>query len=438
MVTLPEAFVESTRALMGEERFRRYLAAFDEEPPVSIRLNPRKGLEWKVESGKRKEESGEWKVESGEFASAIGWCPLGYYLAERPNFTFDPLLHAGCYYVQEAASMFIHHILTSPSIMADDPSPLTVLDLCAAPGGKSTCAIAALKEDSRLWSNEPIRQRASILSENIQKWGYPSCIVTNNYPGDYVRSGLMFDIIICDVPCSGEGMFRKDPMTIGEWSSQNVEKCWRLQREIVSDAWQCLKPGGLLIYSTCTFNTKENEENVRWMQETFDAELLPVATLPEWNIMGSLLPGFDGPVYRFIPGITRSEGLFVCVLRKSGKGRVESGKWKEERGEKKVERGKRKEERGKGLHVVFDGSGPLDEVVASCDLSYADAIRYLRGEAIMLPADTPRGLVMVTFMGHPLGPVKNIGTRANNLYPKEWRIKSTHIPTAYEAILRHT
>ena len=194
MVTLPEAFVESTRALIGEERFRRYLAAFDEEPPVSIRLNPRKGLEWKVESGKR-------KVESGEFATAIGWCPLGYYLAERPNFTFDPLLHAGCYYVQEAASMFIHHILTSPSIMADDPSPLTVLDLCAAPGGKSTCAIAALKEGTRMWSNEPIRQRASILSENIQKWGYPSCIVTNNYPGDYVRSGLLFDIIICDVPC---------------------------------------------------------------------------------------------------------------------------------------------------------------------------------------------------------------------------------------------
>ena len=302
-------------------------------------------------------------------------------------------------------------------------SSLKLLDLCAAPGGKSTCAIAALPEGSELWSNEPVHSRASILSENIQKWGYPNCHVTNNYPHDYVRSGMLFDIILCDVPCSGEGMFRKDPATIGEWSPQNVEKCWQLQRDIVSEAWQCLKPGGILIYSTCTFNTKENEENVRWIVETFDADIVPVETLPEWNITDSLLPGFDAPVYRFIPGITRSEGLFVCVLRKSGE-------WKEEKGKKNTIR------QTQGLHILppFTPTPSIHEA----DLDYTTAIAYLRGEAIVLPQSTPHGIITVSFMGYPLGQVKNIGTRANNLYPKEWRIKSTHIPKEYEAILRLT
>ena len=201
-------------------------------------------------------------------------------------------------------------------------------------------------------------------------------------------------------------MFRKDPATIGEWSLQNVEKCWRLQREIVADAWECLNPGGLLIYSTCTYNIKENEENVRWILETYDAEPVAIPTDPSWNITGSLLPGFDAPVYRFIPGITRSEGLFMCVIRKEG---VFSGC-------------ARKNIPLKSLTVDL----PEGEHV---DLSYQDALRYLRGEALVLPADTPRGIVTVTYRGIPLGPAKNIGSRANNLYPKPWRIKSTHLPS---------
>ena len=440
MVQLPEEFIQQTRELMGEERFARYLAAFDEEPPVSIRLNPQKvkgALELCSLATKGTQEG--WKVK-GEYHSPltthqVPWCPLGIYLSERPNFTFDPLLHAGCYYVQEAASMFIHHILTTHlSPLTTHPSPLKVLDLCAAPGGKSTCAISALPEGTQLWANEPVRQRASILLENITKWGYPDCTVTNSYPRDYARSGLTFDIILCDVPCSGEGMFRKDPQTISEWSLQNVEKCWRLQRDIVSDAWQCLRPGGLLIYSTCTFNTKENEENVRWMLEHCDADILPVETRPEWNITGSLLPGFDAPVYRFIPGITRSEGLFICVLRKRGE-------WKDERGKKNDLRQKQ------GLNILSPLTthhSPLTTHLSpltthhsplTSSLSYSDAIAYLRGEALTLPPDTPRGIVTVSFMGHPLGQMKNIGSRANNLYPKEWRIKSTHVPQEYQPVI---
>ena len=427
-MNLPEDFIRETRQLMGEARFNRFLGAFYEEAPVSIRINPL---------------SAAWRCQA---ADKVPWCSEGFYLSGRPQFTFDPLFHAGCYYVQEAASMFITHVLRTMSneklemsnndyLARHDSAPdsgyrsnhnysflithssLKVLDLCAAPGGKSTAMRTVLPKGSILMSNEPIPTRAQILLENITKWGWPDCIVTNNYPRDFRKAKMTFDLILCDVPCSGEGMFRKDPATISEWSLQNVEKCWRLQREIVADAWECLNPGGLLIYSTCTYNIKENEENVRWILETYDAEALTVPTDPSWNITGSLLPGFDAPVYRFIPGITRSEGLFMCVLRKFG--------GTEERGYG----GARYDYRQiKGLSILVPPL-PRTPVPPTIDLSYQDALKYLRGEALVLPADTPRGIVTVTYKGIPLGPVKNIGNRANNLYPKPWRIKTTHLPT---------
>ena len=416
MTQLPVAFTEKTRQLMGEERFERYLQSFEEEPPVSIRVNTLKMAE------------GSWKIED---ATPVPWCRNAFYLQKRPNFTMDPLLHAGCYYVQEAASMFLDEALKQmhTAYISHQPSairPLTALDLCAAPGGKSTLLRSALPKDCVLYSNEPIRNRANILLENVTKWGYENHIVTNNYPKDYRRSKLRFDLILCDVPCSGEGMFRKDEATIREWSEQNVEKCWQLQREIVDDAWACLNPGGLLIYSTCTFNTKENEENIRYFLEQYDdIEVVPVDVKPEWHITGSLLDGFHEPVYRFIPGITRSEGLFMCVLRK--------------RGEKREVRGERSDQRQKQERALTILS-PLTTLHSPLQvpLTYHQAIAYLRHEALVLPEETPRGLVTVCFQDHPLGLVKNIGSRANNLYPKEWKIKTTHISNDYEAILRHT
>ena len=416
MTQLPVAFTEKTRQLMGEVRYERYLQSFEEEPPVSIRVNTLKMAE------------GSWKIED---ATPVPWCRNAFYLQKRPNFTMDPLLHAGCYYVQEAASMFLDEALKQmhTAYISHQPSairPLTALDLCAAPGGKSTLLRSALPKDCVLYSNEPIRNRANILLENVTKWGYENHIVTNNYPKDYRRSKLRFDLILCDVPCSGEGMFRKDEATIREWSEQNVEKCWQLQREIVDDAWACLNPGGLLIYSTCTFNTKENEENIRYFLEQYDdMEVVPVDIKPEWHITGSLLDGFHEPVYRFIPGITRSEGLFMCVLRK--------------RGEKREVRGERSDQRQKQERALTILS-PLTTLHSPLQvpLTYHQAIAYLRHEALVLPEETPRGLVTVCFQDHPLGLVKNIGSRANNLYPKEWKIKTTHIPNDYEAILRHT
>ena len=402
---LPEDFKRETRLVMGDERFNRFMGAFDEEPPVSIRLNPRRHIPHST-----------FHIPHSTFHNPqerIPWCEEGYYLAGRPQFTFDPLFHAGCYYVQEAASMFVTHIIRS----VDIPTPKRALDLCAAPGGKSTALLSVLPDDCTLVSNEPISNRAQILLENITKWGYPNSIVTNNYPRDFRKAKLTFDLILCDVPCSGEGMFRKDPATIGEWSQQNVEKCWRLQREIVADAWECLAPGGLLIYSTCTFNLKENEENVRWILENFDAEALDIPTDPSWNITGSLLEGFTAPVYRFIPGITRSEGLFVCAIRKRG-GRNEDTLTKE------------KLEKTRCLKVLDPSNllPPSSILLPRINIDYPEALKYLRGEALVLPADTPRGIVNITYKGIVLGPAKNIGNRANNLYPKAWRIKTTHLP----------
>jgi len=366
MTKLPEEFITETRRVMGEERFNRFIGAFEEEAPTSIRLNPR------FIHGYRNDMQSSDSTSFLPACVKVPWCDEGYYLEGRPQFTFDPLFHAGCYY---------------------------------------------LPEGSTLVSNEPNPTRAQILLENITKWGYERCTVTNSYPRDFRKARQRYDVILCDVPCSGEGMFRKDAQAIGEWSPQNVEKCWRLQREIVADAWECLNPGGLLIYSTCTFNIKENEENVRWIIKEYDAELLSIPTEAAWGITGSLLDGFDGPVYRFIPGITRGEGLFMAVMRK--------------RGERSGKRTAMTPDKGiKTISIDLPASDIRQEI------PYSEAVRYLRGEALVLPADTPRGIVTLTYHGFPLGPAKNIGNRANNLYPKPWRIKTTHLPDQAPEVLR--
>ena len=406
---------------MGEDLFAQFLRGLGEEPPVAIRLNPLKCYYMPLDYERR-----------------VPWCDAGFYLNARPQFTFDPLFHAGLYYVQEASSMFIHEVLRQ--LVTE---PVLMLDLCAAPGGKSTTARTRLPHGSVLVCNEPVRHRAQVLSENMQKFGHRDVIVTNNLPRDFRKSKLKFDVVLCDVPCSGEGMFRKDEGAIREWSPQNVEKCWRLQREIVSDIWPQLSEGGLLIYSTCTFNTKENEENVRWICEELGAEMVTVDTQPEWNITGSLLPSFEGPVYRFIPGKSRGEGLFVAVMRKKGtisSSPVMSATYAAAQKSLRVLYAGVTTGTMKGRDLIPHPSLALlaalgKEDYPRVELSYQDAIRYLRGESITLPADTPRGFVIVTYYDIALGFVKNIGSRANNLYPDGWRIKSTYVPAEPPAVL---
>lgn len=401
MTQLPIDFTDMARRTMGEERFDSYLKAFETDAPVSIRLNPEKAKEFTAD-GER-----------------VPWCRNAYYLPQRPNFTYDPLLHAGCYYVQEAGSMFLDTVMQQ---WVPD-APVVMIDFCAAPGGKSLLARTALAAGSVMFSNEPMRNRANILAENVEKWGYADHFVTNNFPRDYRRAKMIADVVLCDVPCSGEGMFRKDEATIREWSMQNVEKCARLQREIVADAWSCLADGGLFIYSTCTFNTHEDEENIQWMMDELGAEVLPVKVDAAWNITGSLLDGFSQPVYRFIPGISKGEGLFLCVLRKGGA-------WQQGHSLKSLRKSQQ------NLNIIYCPKAQPDMV--KVEVNYQQAMAYLRHEAITLGADVPRGMVGICFEGHLLGLAKNIGNRANNLYPKEWKIRTTYIPNEYETILRHT
>ena len=416
---LPADFEQYTRRLMGEKLFAIYLNGLSEEAPVSIRINP-------------------FKCPSDVFIplqdSIVPWSEYGYYLTHRPNFTFDPLFHAGLYYVQEASSMFHEHVIRQ--LMKEFSfNNLNVLDLCAAPGGKSITIRSVLPDESILYSNEPNRTRAQILMENMQKWGHPNVIVTNNYARDFQKARLLFDIVIADVPCSGEGMFRKDQHSIQEWSVQNVEKCRNLQREIISDIWPCLKPNGFLVYSTCTFNARENEENVNWIAEELGADYVTIDTKEEWGITGSLID--EHPVYRFIPGKTRGEGLFVAVLKKRSDDEMfqnihpKTSYLRVMTDEQPLSSNKKKDipPHSKALSIRLDR-----QEFPNVEINYSQAISYLRKEAIVLPIETPKGIVLLTYQDIPIGFAKNIGNRANNLYPTEWKIKSTHIPE-HETIL---
>lgn len=413
-MNLPKEFITYTSALFGAEMWQRFLSAFEGETLTSIRLNP-----WKMP-----------KEQIFENATPVPWCKNGFWLNKRPNFTLDPLLHAGAYYVQEAGSMFLDQVLREHI-----KTPVLALDLCAAPGGKSTLMRAVLPSGSMVVSNEVDRKRANILLENMQKQGHADVLITHNYPQDFNKTHWLFDLILVDAPCSGEGLFRRDKEAIKEWSLNNVLFCQKRQRQILSDIWPCLKEGGFLIYSTCTFNTRENEENVKFIKEELGAEILPVSIKPEWHITGSLLKDWQEPVYRFIPGTTKSEGLFMAVLRKKGSASNSAI----------LPQSARKHAlANKLIHLLYDGKAlpeqkgkeeiptaaqalslnfPKDKY-PQVDLTLEQAQHYLHREALILPKDTPKGFVIVCYQNQALGFVKNIGDRANNLYPKNWAIKN--------------
>lgn len=449
-MNLPDAFIQQTRALTGAGEYDKLAASLLQPSPVSIRLN-----------------NGKPFIAPPAEADRVPWCADGYYLASRPAFTFDPLFHAGCYYVQEASSMFAGQALRQYTT-----GVVRALDLCAAPGGKSTLMRSVLPGGSLLVSNEVIRSRSQILAENVIKWGHPGVAVTNNDPADFARLPHFFDIVLADVPCSGEGMFRKDPGAVSEWSPANVEICAQRQRRIIAGVWPSLKPGGLLIYSTCTYNTKENEENIGWIREELGAEVLPLDTPSGWQVTGNLLNG-DFPVYRFLPHKTKGEGFFLAVLRK-GDEELRQAKYRPA-GKKKNTAAIRfpgqwlchpeeykfalngslitafptslsdemellqnhlrvvhhgitlGEAKGKDIipaHSLAMSTELNRDAFTSGDVSSEQAITYLRREAILLDANVPKGYVLLTYKNVPLGFVKNIGNRANNLYPNEWRIRS--------------
>jgi len=291
-IRLPELFAERMRMQLGPQ-WEGFCRSLGEEPVVSVRLHPER---WKGELPRER----------------VPWCPAGYYLERRPQFTLDPWFHGGAYYVQEAASMFPEQAFRNLRL----PSPALVLDLCAAPGGKSTHLLSLLSPGDLLVSNEVIRGRTAVLVENIAKWGYPNTVITCSDPARFGSLGPLFDLVVADVPCSGEGLFRKDPASLKEWSAPNAGHCSLRQKRILAEAWKCLKPGGYLLYSTCTYNPAENEENIEWLGSHPGAFPVEIPVPPEWNAETLRKGAFAG--YAFYPHKTRSEGFFMAVAGKRG------------------------------------------------------------------------------------------------------------------------
>jgi len=448
-----QEFINILSAILPDEERLALLDALAGTPQVSIRFNP-----FVPDAARLVRESLGYRP-----VGMVPWAENAEYLDERPQFTLDPLLHMGCYYVQEAASMFLEQ-----AVRRCVNGPVHALDLCAAPGGKSTLLASLLPEGSLLVCNEIQRGRAQILAENMTKWGRPGVVVTCNTPKQIGDSNLMFDLIAVDAPCSGEGMFRKDEGAVADWSLQNVEMCAARQRQIIDDIWPALKPGGHLIYSTCTFNRHEDEDNVRWITEKYGASVIPIEVSPEWNIAGSLTEG-NLPVYHFMQHRTRGEGFFLCLLRKpEGSFREVSlrpfktgsdvpalcREWLAPSGGYEFfikdnsvyavpsDLAPAMRQAAQELYALVPGievavlkgrdwipahalamSGALNkDAFCNVEVSRRQALDYLHCDAIHLE-DAPRGIVLLTYMNIPLGFAKNLGNRANNMYPQEWRIR---------------
>lgn len=451
MTSFPSAFEERMKIMLKEEA-EAFFQALQTEPPVSIRINL------------AKLSSGQISNIIPDVSRQVDWCEEGYNLNNRPIFTLDPCYHGGAYYVQEASSMFLKQVLQQilPA------KAMRVLDLCAAPGGKSTLLASALSTDSLLVANEVIRSRASVLKENVIKWGHDKIIVTNNDPADFTSLDGLFDIILVDAPCSGEGMFRKDPQAIEEWNEGNLQLCSARQKRILSDVWPALKEGGFLIYSTCTYNPGENEEILEWMLNKYSCKSIKI----EHTFNSITLANSTAYGYRFYPHKTLGEGFFIgCIQKTEATPAYRSRNKKTQRKETSVLPetirtfiskpeafyGYTNEQTlgflpcfhretieilEKELRILYKGCECAEIIgkkirylhplalyhglrTENCTLYEADrntALTYLKKEDIP-PFGSNATWILVSYKGIPIGWCKNLGNRLNNYYPKEWRIR---------------
>lgn len=438
---LPQKLLDSLKNTKGFdiEAFEKVHASG--EQVTSIRLNPAK------------------QSEISNLKSPIGWTQYGYYLETRPSFTFDPDFHAGLYYVQEASGMFLEQVF----IQLIGNRTLKVLDLCAAPGGKSTHIQSMLSKDSLLVSNEVIKSRANILKDNIIKWGSSNVMVTNNDPKDFAKLEGYFDVIVVDAPCSGSGLFRREPEAIEEWSENNVQLCSQRQQRILADVWPALKENGILIYSTCSYSKEEDEDIVNWLLKELPIANCPLRIDPSWGITES------AGGYRFWPDKVKGEGFFIACFEKTEETNEVAIKTKN-----KIDLATKKETELTSewiqpddlrfvkhqqtvyawpeplvndfnwllqqLKVVYSGikvgelvrdklipdhalatSDRVNTSVPRVELSHENAIQYLQRKE--LQPDMPgKGWQLVTYRGHPLGWINVLPNRVNNYYPKEMRI----------------
>ena len=446
------------------------VAGFDKEAFIQVHENGGQVTSVRVNGAKMSMGNRQLAIEQflSPMAEKIPWSANGYYLPERPAFIFDPLIHAGAYYVQEASSMFLEQALTQTT---DVSQPLRVLDLCAAPGGKSTLLQALISADSLLVSNEVIKSRAAILEENSIKWGGANVIVTNADPTTFERLPNFFDVIVIDAPCSGSGLFRREREAIGEWSEQNVDLCYQRQQRILAAVLPALKEGGVLIYSTCSYSKEEDEHIADWLMDTFSVDSLPLAIDTSWGIVETQSNKHRAYGYRFFPYKVKGEGFFIGCFRKQdgGSSAIKPPKKSLLQKASKSETGivqpwlqpgapvqlwKQKEELlafpqqlEKELLTIVDTvyvrragiaigkiagndlipdhalalSTIIDPAIVAVTLKKEDALQYLRREEVSLSAGH-KGWTLVQFEGYNLGWVKVLPNRINNYYPQSWRI----------------
>jgi 16S rRNA C967 or C1407 C5-methylase (RsmB/RsmF family)/NOL1/NOP2/fmu family ribosome biogenesis protein len=434
------------KSLLGAD-YQSFITSLREETPVSIRINPRKNRQFDLEK--------------------VAWNSEGFYFPSRPVFTLDPLFHAGAYYVQEASSMFIAEAVRQTVDLA---KPLKIMDLCAAPGGKSTLLASLLNDESLLVVNEVIKNRLGALKENLEKWGFPNYIVANQDAEEMIDLEGFFDVVLVDAPCSGEGLFRKDPNAMNEWSEDAVNRCSARQKRILQAAAMLVKPNGILLYSTCTYNQKENQQNVKYLTQHFDYQQVSLDIPAEWNIVER------DESYQFFPHKVRGEGFFLSVFKKNNgweaekKGKIKLNKvhrkqveilskWLEnpEKFEFFERASSNKQDkiivaipttltteyavilrslqkRSSGLEIgQFKGddfipthdlalSVAINKNLPAIELSKEDALRFLKRENMGIQPEL-NGWLLARYEGLNLGWMKIIGDRINNYLPREWRIR---------------
>lgn len=442
---LPPALLTSLQGLNGFDTDAFTAAHLQSAPVTSIRLNPLKPAEL----------SADWVM------SQVPWCAEGRYLSARPSFTHDPYLHAGAYYVQEASSMFVQFLLSQ---LFEKDAAINILDLCAAPGGKSTL-LAGYFQQALLVANEVIRSRVPILIENLIKWGTPHSIVTNNDPAQFSQLPGFFDLMLVDAPCSGSGLFRKDPSVVEDWTDEQVQLCGRRQHRILEDVLPALREGGILLYATCSFSPEEDEHITRWLIREMDMEAVAINIPNDWGIVEAEFPGS----FRFFPHLLQGEGFYISVLRKKSSADFFAGR------EVSLDKITPKDEQVFRTHFKLDTAQALFvqagtvrllpqqhqqalSQLAAClyirragvelgelkgkdlipshewammwgkkegwpiiSVDYEQALAYLGRQVLELPLE--KGWNLLSYRNSILGWVKKAGNRLNNYYPSEWRIR---------------
>jgi 16S rRNA C967 or C1407 C5-methylase (RsmB/RsmF family)/NOL1/NOP2/fmu family ribosome biogenesis protein len=460
---LPESFLQQLKADLGDE-LPAFLQALEEKPPVSIRFNPFKN-----------------SFQKPFFEAQIPWHtapqnePKGVYLSERPSFTLDPSFHAGAYYVQEASSMFIAEAISQTFDNETLSKPLTALDLCAAPGGKSTLLASILSKNSLLVANEVIKNRVEILKENIHKWGIPNAVISNHDSEDFEGLEGFFDIVLVDAPCSGEGLFRKDEKAIGEWSPESVQTCSARQKRILANAVKLVKSGGILLYSTCTYNDFENKNNALFISENEGFTSVKLNTEGFGIVEKTWQNEAHNPVYgyQFYPHKIRGEGFFLSVfknnsteknalnipklsLTKLPKKQLEiAQKWLKNADDFEffikgndeifivlkeninhialIDKVLKRKSLGtvigeiKGTDFIpsheLAMSTAISETIPFVSLDKTNALKFLKKEDIDIPETTPQGWTLARYEGLNIGWMKVLKNRINNYLPKDFRIR---------------